>query len=1149
MSLASVSIRNPVFAWMLMAGLIVFGWIGFKRLGVGQYPDVDFPVVTVTATLQGAAPEVMESTVVDVLEDAVMAVEGVREITSVAKQGQATVTVEFEIARNIELALQDVQARVSAATRQLPKDLDPPIIQKVNPEENPIMWVAVTGTRSPQELAEYAKNSLRDRFLTVEGNGDVRMGGYLERNVRIWVDPLKLLARGLAVDDVITAVQRQHVEVPAGRIESRDREANVRVEGEALNVDQMRKILVAEHNGAPILLKDVALVQDGFEDERRYARIDGIPAQGLGIVKQHGANSVALAEAVRDRVKELNKTIPAGMEISIRADNTRYIEEAINETEFTLVLSVFLTALVCWVFLGSLSSTFNVIMAIPVSVFGTFALMYFCGFTLNTFTLLALSLSIGIVVDDAVMVLENIYRHAEMRKDRVTAAREGAEEISFAALAATLAIIAIFLPVAFMKGVIGKFFFQFGVVLSVAVAISLLEALTLAPARCSQFLTVSHRGNLIERAMEIIFNFISGIYKRMLGYMLHLRSMYVGKIVGAASACAALAAGGFLTWYSGSGIYGYFASGQTQDFNMLLALVLVVGLFLLYSGIGMLSLVVSREAFPLGALLVLMLSIAIFGASMTLFTKLPAEMVPPQDQGVFMARVVCPVGSSISYTDDVVKRLDDIIRKHPEIDSSFAISGGFGGEANEGLSFVTMKPSKERPIFKPTMPEGLSWPMTWFWPMRNGPHPITQQETMQSLRKEFNVFPGTNIVLVDFSQSGFASSKRGGAAIDFSIRGPDWDKLGALATNFAEQMRASNVMVDVDTDYRVGMPEVQIFPNRSKMLSHNVDVQSVGDVINALIGGAKIAQFKDNGRRYDVRIRLLKSERVRPEDVGGLYVRNTAGSLVKMSDLVDIAVKPSLQSITRLNRERAVSMYGNPAPGHSQDEALNIVQNLAAELPKDYHITFSGNSLAFKESIDSLNFALLLGLAVAYMVLASQFNSFLHPITVLSALPFSLTGALLGLYIMGQSINVYSMIGIILLMGIVKKNSILLVDFTNQVRAQGKDRESALLEACPTRLRPILMTSMATIAGAMPGAMSLGPGGELRIPMSVAVIGGVIVSTLLTLFVVPCFYSLADEWSARLLYLWRGLFPSKEAHIEPAHVSPSSIQDASAAGK
>ncbi|MCW8131825.1 MAG: efflux RND transporter permease subunit [Planctomycetota bacterium] len=1147
MSLASISIKNPVFAWMLMAGLVTFGWIGFNRLGVGQYPDVDFPVVTVTATLEGAAPEIMESTVVDVLEDAVMAVEGVRQITSSAKQGRATVTVDFEIERNIDIALQDIQARVSSSIRQLPKDLDPPVIQKVNPEENPIMWVAVTGTRSPQELAEFAKNSLRDRFLTVEGNGDVRMGGYLERNVRIWVDPQKLLARGLAVDDVISAVQRQHVEVPAGRIESRDREANVRVEGEALNVDQMRRIVITERNGTPIRLMDVALVQDGFEDERRYARIDGIPAQGLGIVKQHGANSVALAEDVRERVKELRATLPDGMDLTIRADNTIYIKDAIEETEFTLFLSVLLTALVCWIFLGSLSSTFNVIMAIPVSVFGTFALMYFCGFTLNTFTLLALSLSIGIVVDDAVMVLENIYRHAELGKDRVTASREGTEEITFAALAATLAIIAIFLPVAFMTGVIGKFFFQFGVVLSVAVAISLLEALTLAPARCSQFLTVSHRGNVIERGMEFLFRHLSNLYRRMLAFVLHLRSMYIGKAFGGVAALASFLAGGCLTWYGGVQIHAYFQNGGA--FDTISLLVLASGLFFIYSSVGLTSLVISRAPFPLGNLAVLAFSIVFFGASLFLLGRLPSEMVPPQDQGVFMARVVAPVGSSISYTDEIVTKLDGIVRSHPEIESSFAISGGFGGDANEGLAFVTMKPPEQRPIVAPQKPEGLDPLAGWLWELRNGPHPITQQETMQQLRKETAIFPGTNVIFVDFSQQGFASSKRGGAQIDFSIRGPDWEKLGKLSQDFAEDMRNSGLMVDVDTDYRVGMPEVQILPNRTKMLAHNVDVQAVGTAINALIGGSKIAQFKDNGRRYDVRIRLLKSERVRPEDIGNVYVRSISGGLVKMSDLVDVVVQPSLQSITRQNRERAVSLYANPAPGHSQDAAIRKVNELAAELPTGYHVYLSGNSQAFQESIDSLKFALLLGLAVAYMVLASQFNSFLHPVTVLLALPFSITGALVGLYLTGQSINVYSMIGIILLMGIVKKNSILLVDFTNQVRDRGKDRDEALLEACPTRLRPILMTSVATIAGAMPGAMSLGPGGELRIPMSVAVIGGVIVSTLLTLFVVPCFYSLADEWGARLSLLWRKLWPEEKdaAHPLPAHAAP--LPDASAAGK
>ncbi|HYF51248.1 MAG TPA: efflux RND transporter permease subunit [Planctomycetota bacterium] len=1018
MSLASISIRNPVFAWMLMFGFIVFGYVGFTRLPVGQYPDVDIPNINISATLEGAAPEIMESDVADVIEDAVMAVEGIREITSTCRQGSAQINVEFNIERDIDLALQDVQARISQAQRNLPADLDAPIIRKTNPEENPIMWVALSGTRSQQEISEYAKNVLRDKFLTVDGNGDVMMGGYLQRNVRIWLKAEALESRGLAADDVLGALQREHVEAPAGRMEGSMREANVRVEGEALNVEAMRNILITTQAGSPVYLKDVALVEDGFEDRRRIARSNGYPAQGMGIIKQHGANTVEVAEAVHKRLDEIRATLPEGLSLDIRTDDSKPIKEAIHEIYGTLTHAILLTAIVCWLFLGALSPTLNVILAIPVSVFGTFAVMYFLGFSLNTFTLLAISLSVGIVVDDAVMVLENIYRHAEMGKDKVRAAREGTEQITFAALAATLSIIAIFLPVAFMSGIIGKFFLQFGVVLSVAVAISLLEALTLAPARCSQFLRVGHRSNFIERAAGKVFGGLSSVYRAMLTRVLHFRTKYV----------------------------------------------------------------------PAGSLLVLGISGLAFFASMYVAGWLKSEMMPAQDLGYYRLRVETPVGSTIDYTDKVMKGIEEILATRDEIASTLIIVGAGGpgtSDVSSGMGFITLKPRSERKL--------------------------SQQQSREEVRAlTNNKFPGVRINFAD--AGGLPGERGGGAQIDFSIRGDDWETLGDVGDKFADEMRASGMFTDVTSSYKKGMPEVQIIPNREKTLAHNVDMRRLTETVSALVGGQRVAKFKDAGRRYDIRMRLLKDDRSRPEDIASLYIRSKDGKLVRLGDVADIVTKPSLQNITRLNRQRAVKITANPAPGFAQGEAIVKVNEMAAGLlPPGYNHVFSGATKAFQESRDSLVFAMVLGLIVAYMVLASQFNSFVHPVTVLLSMPFSLSGAFIALYFTGQTLNIYSMIGIILLLGIVKKNSILLVDYTNQLKDEGKKTDEALIEACPIRLRPILMTTCATVAGAIPAAISLGPGGELRIPMAVSIIGGLILSTFLTLLVVPCFYSIVDE--------------------------------------
>jgi HAE1 family hydrophobic/amphiphilic exporter-1 len=1033
MSLAAISIRNPVFAWMLMAGIILVGAVGLTRLGVGFMPDVDLPTITVSATLEGADPEIMESEVVDVLEDAVMSVSGVKEVTSSARQGQCNVTAEFVPEKDIDVAFQDVQARVSANMRLLPKDIDPPTINKTNPEDFPILWVALTGMRSQRDLSEYAKNVLRDRFLTVPDTGDVMMGGYQERNLRIWMDPLKLQARALTADDVIKAVQREHIEMPAGRMEGALRESNVKVEGEALDTEQWGKLRVAEADGSPVYLRDVAVVEDGFADVRRMSRVNGVPAQGLGIIKQRGANAVQVAEDCKKRIAELNKTLPHGMELLIRYDQTKFIKEAYQETQLTLILSVLLTAVVCWIFLGSISSTFNVILAIPVSVFGTFAVIYFFGFTLNLFTLLALSLSIGLVVDDAIMVLENIYRHAELGHDRVTASQLGAEQIQFAALCATLAIVAIFLPVIFMPGVIGKFFFQFGIVLSVSVMISLLEALTLAPMRTSQFLRVGSRGNIIERGVGWCFQQLAALYRRLLNFVL-----------------------GWWPWRYG----------------------------------------------------VLLTAFAIFFSSLLLVVKIPKEEVPAQDQGMFMVRIEGPIGSSLEYTNETMKKIEDLLLARPDIESGFCMIGGWGGEGNEAGIFVTMEARADRP----KTAKG---------------RPITQQECIEEVQKDLDIFPGTGVYVRDPSTTGFSGGGRGGGLpVAFSIRGPDWEKLGELSLEFRKRLVASGKITYAMSDYKVGMPEVQVVPNRDKTLAHNVDILALGETVRALVGGNKIAKFTREGRRYDVRVRLLRGERLRPEDIGELYVRNRDGEPVKISELVDIHTRPSMQTIYRVNRSRAVTIGAKPAFGVSQSEALSELQRIQDEiLPPGYEVVLGGSARSATETSLALLFAFIGGVLAAYMVLASQFNSFLHPFTILLALPFSLTGGLLALYAGNQSLNLFSAVALILLAGIVKKNSILLVDFTNQMRAEGKDYNQALREACPVRLRPILMTSVATIAGAVPGALALGPGGEIRIPMCIAVIGGVTVSTLLTLFVVPCFYCVAEDWRgalARILDFLRG---------------------------
>ncbi|MEK7468243.1 MAG: efflux RND transporter permease subunit [Planctomycetota bacterium] len=1029
MTLSDLSIRKPVFAWMLMISFLVIGSIAFQRLGVSQMPDVDFPTVTVNLTLEGAAPEIMENDVVDVVEDAMMSVQGIREIASVSRQGAANVTVEFDLSRDIDAALQDVQTKIAQAQRRLPKDLDPPVVTKQNPEDQPIMWVALSGPRRPQELSDLVRNLVKDQIQLVPGVGEVSMGGFLERNVRIWINARQLEVYDLAIDDVVKALQREHIEVPAGRIETAAREINVRSEGEALNLEELRDIIIKVSGTSRVRLRDVALVEDGLEDRRRIARTNGESSQGMGIRKQRGANAVAVARGVRDKLVEIRKQLPEGIELTVVFDSTPYVEENIHEIELTMVLAVILTALVCWVFLGSFSSTFNVVLAIPTSIAGTFAVMYFMGFTLNTFSLLALSLSIGIVVDDAIMVLENIYRHREMGKSRVQAALDGAGEISLAAMAATAAIAAVFLPIAFADGIVGKFLFQFGVVLTVCVVLSLVEALTIAPARCSQFLDTTKRRTRFGRSIEAGLRGLAGVYGRVLGPAVRWRWAVVGA------------------------------------------------------------------------------SVVLFAGSLWFAFQLRKELVPSQDQSRFLVRLQTASGSSIDATDLIAREAEKVVRDLPELDRYFLAIGGFGGgEVNTAVLFVTLKPRSERTR--------------------------TMQEIMAASRGKLNSIPGLKASIQDLSVQGFSAQRS--FPLEVSLRGPNLEKLAELSATLQERMKATGLVVDLDSDHQVGMPEIRIAPNRDKASVAGVSMATVGQSVGALIGGARIGKYKDGSRRYDVRLRILREQRLRKEDLASIRVRSDNGELVPLSEVVSVSESPSLLAINRRGRERSIGVFGNVAAGKSQADAFAEIERIWQEIhPENYRMFFAGSARTTNETVYSLILVLALGLFVAYVVLASQFNSFVHPITVFWALPFSVSGALAALWWADVSLNLYSAIGIILLMGIAKKNSIILVDYTNQLRQRGLGWREAVLEACPVRLRPILMTSLSTIAGAAPAALSLGPGAELRLPMALSVIGGIAVSTFFTLFVVPAFYGIVEDI--------RGLFAPHDIPVDAAAGAPPPI--------
>lgn len=1020
MSISEVAIRRPVFAWMLMFGLIVFGGLSFFRMGISQMPDVNFPIVNIGLQLENSAPEMMELNIVDIIEDAVMGIDGLKSVSSRISLGTANITCEFNMNRNIDVALQEVQNRILQINNQLPTNMHPPVISKINPEDQPIIWLMLTADKALPQVNQmmYARNALKDQFSTIDGVGSVTLSGYVDPNLRVWLDAKKLYPLELTSPDIWNAIQNEQAEQPAGRIEAPLKEFNVRVLGETKTPEDFAKIRIESRGGAinyrPTSLSQVAKVEEGLSDIRAISRYNGVSAIGFGIVKQHGANAVAVAKAVRKKMEQIRPSLPLGYHLDVQLDSSQFIQESVDELNFTLLVSALLTSIVCFFFLGSWSATFNVLLSIPTSVIGTFIALHFLGFTLNSFTLLGLSLAIGIVVDDTIMMLENIVRHFELGKSRRQAAIDGSNEISFAAFATTLAIAAIFLPVIFMKGVVGSFFFQYGITVTVAVFLSLLEALTLTPMRCARFMqSAKNSSNWLMKNVDHLMENIALKYRMSLAWTLRYRWSVVG------------------------------------------------------------------------------ISSLIFLVSLVFVSTLRKELIPPQDQSLFVLNIRTPVGSSIQATDEVFKKAESYLMAQAEVKDIYTSVGNYeqNNVVNAGSIYIILKKLKERKYSQRQMMDR------------------TKLELVKLLP------PDTEVFGQDLSLTGFSASR--GYPIEFVIEGPDWEKLKSLSAIIIAKLKQSEWIEDVNQDFQSAMPEVQITPNRIKAAERGVSMSSIAQEVQYMIGGQIFSantEFPKDDHRYYIRLRSLPEQHSSVESIGNLKIRNNHSEMVTLREIADIKVVESPQLISRYNRLRAVPVFANVKLGQSQQEALNQVERLGKEsLPAGYNLKIMGSGNAYHEVFDGLIFALILGIVVAYMVLASQFNSFIHPVTILMALPFSVSGALVALYFTNQSLSLFSMIGLILLMGIVKKNSILLVDFTNQQRTAGLSVLDALLKACPIRLRPILMTSIATIAGAIPGALNFGAGAETRIPMAIAIIGGVTLSTLLTLYVVPCVYSLLSN--------------------------------------
>ncbi len=1026
MSPIDLCIRRPVLTLMLTLSIIVFGVLGYNRLGVDQFPSMEFPVVTIIATLEGASPEVMEEDVTDVLEEYVNTIAGVRSIRSSTFHGAAQIVVQFDLDRSIDIAAQDVRDKVAQARFELPPDLEPPVISKEDFANHPILWIPVMTDRPQVEASEYVRQRLKPILETIPGVASVAMFGRLDRNIRIWIDGEALRARGLAASDLLTALGREHVEVPGGRVESDRIEYSVKTDAEFDSVEGLESLVVAWVDDAPVRLRDVARVEDGAEDPRTVARFDGRPAVGAGLRKQYGANTVAISDEARRRLDGLRQHLPAGLELTDNeglADFSLSIREAVAETQFALIFGAGLAVLTVFVFLRRVRPTLIVAAAIPLSLIGTFGFTWLLGYTLNTMTLLALALAVGVVIDDAIVVLENIERHREEGEAPFEAASQGTKQIAFAATAATISIAVVFLPVIFVEGVVGNFLGEFGATVAIAVMVSLFVALTLTPMLAARMPPPAERahGSIYHR-LEQGFTALESGYRRVLYATLSHRAITLG-----------VAGASFL-----------------------------VALF--------------------------------FGS------QLGGEFFPPSDQGRLFVMFETPAGTTREATLDYLARNEEFVLGLPEVAGLFSAVGTGGpsgpGATNEGIMFVILKSRDDRER--------------------------SAGELVLVIREALVKIPGEQITVLDMSAM-MAGGSTGGD-FEFELLGNvPLDRLDELSDRMIAALAKRPGFVDLDKSLKLGLPEVRVIPDRDKAAALGVDARSLATTVQALVGGLDVATFKEAGSRYDIRVRLEQAFRSEPDAIGRLYVRTRDGGVVELRNLVRVEEGAAPSKITRSNRQRSVTISGN-LEGIELDEAIQVAREEAARvLPPGIELGLSGQAEAFEEGMGEFGLALGLGILVIYMVLAAQFESLVHPLTVMLALPLAMVGALGALYaadrllgLSGMTLNLFSLIGIILLFGLVTKNSILLVDYTNQLRAQGMDKLSAVRQAAPVRLRPVLMTAVSMIFGVLPAAIGVGPGSESRQPMAIATAAGMFSSTVLTLLVVPVFYLTLDDLVAGL---------------------------------
>ena len=1011
MVLSDLSVTRPVFASVLSLLLIAFGLVAFDRLPLREYPDIDPPVVSVETIYPGAAANVVETRITEIIEERISGIEGIRFVESSSEDGRSTITVEFDIRRDVDAAANDIRDRVSAILGDLPDEADPPEIQKVDSNESVIMWLNLVSDRlTVPELTDYAERYLVDRFSVLDGVARVRVGGGQTYAMRIWLDRKALAARGLTVNDVENALRSENIELPAGSIESQERQFTVRIKRAFRSADDFRKLVLSRGTeGHLVRLGDVARVERGAVENRTFFRGNGVPMVGLGIIKQSTANTIEVARAAKAEKDRLNPTLPDGMEIKQSYDTSVFVEGAIREVYKTLFIAVALVIVVIFLFLGSVRAMLVPAVTVPVSLIATFVVLFALGFSINLLTLLALVLAIGLVVDDAVVVLENIHRRMdELGETPLVAAFRGTRQVSFAVIATTLVLIAVFVPIAFLEGDVGRLFSEFALTMAAAVAFSSLVALSLSPMLASKVLKQSDGKTGLTGFLDRLFD----RFRR--GYEAVLRAALRRSVVTVA---------------------GFFA---------------------------------------------------VLGGSVWLYDKVPSEHAPKEDRGAFFVIVSGPEGASYAYMKEY---MDEIERRMMPLVENAEFTRLL---VRAPLAFDTYE----------NFNNGIVIVVLNDWAKRRSAWPI-----MADVRQRLAGLPGVRAFPV--MRQGF--STRIQKPLQFVIGGGTYRELAEWRDTLLKKINENNPgLVGIDWDYKETKPQIQVQIDYDRAAELGVTVGNIGRTLESMLGSRRVTTYIETGEEYDVILEGERDVQRTPTNLQNIYVRSSrTNQLIPLSNVVKLEEFADSTRLNRYNRVRAITIEANLADGLALGEALAFLEGLVREhLPESVIVDYKGESQDFKTTGQSIVFVFLLGLVVVFLVLAAQFESFVHPLVIMLTVPLAMAGGLLGLYLTGGTLNLYSQIGLIMLVGLAAKNGILIVEFANQLRDEGMDFAAAIVEASAVRLRPIVMTGITTAAGTVPLILSSGAGAETRLVIGVVVLSGVLAATFLTLIVVPVAYSL-----------------------------------------